>query len=249
MLAIAFEGCACRAAFHAGVAAALARAGVVFRLASGSSSGSLIAAAVATGRAPELPDIWQQLAGRSLFSVRRALWNRSPFDMSHLVRGALRALLGRGDLRSAPAEALASASLVPRFRGVVYSSREEADFVEPLLGSCFVPPFYGRPVRVRGQLLFDGGFTDNLPIEPLVDRGATEIVAVVASPRGVAFKCPNVVRWAPASARARVQVICPLRPLPIGVWDFRRAAVAEALGEGVAAAERFLAQRRALTGC
>src|SRR5580658_3753713 len=54
MLAIAFEGCACRAAFHAGVSAALAEAGMGFALAAGSSSGSLCAAGVAAGRATQM---------------------------------------------------------------------------------------------------------------------------------------------------------------------------------------------------
>src|SRR2546423_1355647 len=43
MLAIAFEGCACRAAFHAGVAAALAERALPIALTAGASSGSLIA--------------------------------------------------------------------------------------------------------------------------------------------------------------------------------------------------------------
>src|SRR6476661_6216244 len=41
MLAVAFEGCACRAAFHAGVAAALAERALPVALTAGASSRSL----------------------------------------------------------------------------------------------------------------------------------------------------------------------------------------------------------------
>jgi NTE family protein len=240
MLAIAFEGCACRAAFHAGVAAALAERGVRFPLAAGASSGSLCAVAVAAERAAELPSVWRGLGGRSIVSLRRVLWNRSLFDMSHLVRNTLRQLLGDGDLRRAPAEALIAATRLRDLRTCFYSTRQEPDTVEPLLGSCFFPVLYGRPVRLRGELLVDGGLTDNLPLEALAARGADEIIAVVTRVDGTAIKTPRRLRWRPASASARVHVIHPRRPLALRSWDFDADRIARAIDEGYAAArERY----------
>ena len=120
MIAIAFEGCACRAAFHAGVAAALDDAGKKFPLAAGSSSGSLIAAGVAAGRASELPSVWRSLAGRRVLQLRHVRVNRSIFDMSRLVRSTLRAQLGDGDLRRAPGEALVTATRLRDLGRVVF---------------------------------------------------------------------------------------------------------------------------------
>jgi NTE family protein len=238
--AIAFEGCACRAAFHAGVAAALADGGLELPLAAGASSGSLIAAGVAAGRARELPSVWRGLAGRRVVSLRRVLHNRSIFDMSHLVRSALRDQLGAADLRDAPGEALITATRLRGLRTRVYSSREEADLLEPLLGSCFFPILYGRTVRVRGELLVDGGLTDNLPLEALVERGATEIIAVVTSPDGFALKHPLKTRWRPQVRGVPVHVIHPRAPLAVGSWDFDPRRIGDAIAEGHAAANAFL---------
>jgi NTE family protein len=239
MLAIAFEGCACRAAFHAGVAAGLADAKVPLALAAGASSGSLCAAGVAAGRAAELPAIWRALAGRSIVSWRRALWNRSPFDMSYLVRQTVRAALDGGDLRRGPGEALIVATRLRDLKSIVYSSREEPDLVDPLLGSCFFPVLYGRPVRVRGEWLLDGGLINNLPIEPLVERGAKDVIAVVTSPDGTALKRPLRARWRPTASGARVHVIHPRRPLAIRSWDLDGDRIAAALDEGFARGREF----------
>jgi predicted acylesterase/phospholipase RssA len=200
---------------------------------------------MAIGRAAELPGVWRSLVGRSIVSLRRVLWNRSIFDMSHMVRTTIRELLGAGDLRSAPAEVLACATKLRRLEPVVFSSRHEVDFVEPLLGSCFLPPLYGRPVRVRGEWLLDGGFTDNLPIGSLLERGAEEIIAVVTSSDGTAIKSPSRLRWRPKANGVRVHVIHPLRPLAIGHWDFRKQHVDAAIAEGMAAGDRFLERRLA----
>jgi NTE family protein len=239
VLGIAFEGCACRAAFHAGVVAGLAEAKVPIALAAGASSGSLCAAGVAAGRAVELPSVWRALGGRSIVSLKRALWNRSIFDMSHLVRHTVREALAGGDLRRGPGEALVVATRLRDLRPIVYSSREEPDLVEPLLGSCFFPVLYGRPVQVRGEWLLDGGLVDNLPIETLVERGADEVIAVVTSPEGTALKTPLRKRWRPRAAGARVHVIHPRAPLEIRSWDLDADRIARALDEGYARGREF----------
>lgn len=234
-LGVAFQGCACRAAFHAGVAEGLAERGVVPRWTAGASSGSLVAAALAAGLGRSLPAMWRSLGGRSVVSLRRTLWNRSPFDMSHIVRTTLRAHLGAGDLREHPTEALVVATRLRGMRRVVFSSRDEPDLVEPLLASCFIPVLYGRPVRVRGELYVDGGATDNLPIEELASRGARDVIAVVASADGVVLKDLRRRRWTPGLHGANLVLVRPRRALAIGSWDFDRDRMERAIEEGHAA--------------
>ncbi|MDB4966360.1 MAG: uncharacterized protein JWN44_2049 [Myxococcales bacterium] len=242
MLAVAFEGCACRAAFHAGVAAALSERALPVALTAGASSGSLIAVALAAGRAAELPSVWRALGGRSIVSWRRFVHNRSPFDMSHLVRSTLEATLGgaTADLRALPIEGLVTATRLRNLRPVVFSTREEPDMVAPMLASCFFPLLYGRVVRVRGQLLVDGGLVDNLPLEALVARGAREIIAVTTRSDGTAAKTPWRRGWRPAADGARVHLIHPRTPLAIGSWDFAPDRIARAIDDGYDAARRFL---------
>ncbi len=240
-----FEGCACRAAFAAGVGAELAVSGVPIALVAGASSGSIIAAGLAAGLGAELPALWEQVGGRSIVSLRRLVRNRSPFDMSTIVGDALRVALGDGDLRARPIEALCTATRLRDLRTLILSSRQEPDFARAVLGSCFFPLLYGRAVRIGGALVLDGGATDNLPVGAVAARGATTILAVVPAADGTARKRAFGPRARPAEAPppgARVITIHPRRPLAIGAWDLDRDRMRAAVADGREAAARALDQ-------
>lgn len=243
-----FEGCGCRAAFYAGVAAELTAAGMKFPVAAGASSGSLCAAAVAAGHAAELPTLWRDISGRSVLSLRRTLHNRSIFDMSTIVRNSIVGLLGDGDLRNAPGEAIAAVTVMPRFTTEFLSSRHEANMINILLGSCFIPGIYGRWITHQRRILFDGGMRNNLPLEAAIAAGATDIICVVSRPSPTANKHPLHRQWrpvAPLGSNARIRVIHPTQPLAVRSWDLNRSNVAAAIAAGRAAAAGFLDRHRA----
>lgn len=244
-LAVVFEGCACRSAFAAGVGAELARAGVPITVVAGASSGSIIATGLAAGLGPELPELWDRVGGRSIVSWRRALHNRSPFDMSTIVRDAVRAAIGDGDLRARPIEALVTATRLRDLRTLVLSSREERDFAQAVLGSCFFPVFYGRTIRLRGDLVVDGGATDNLPIAAAAARGPRTVLAVVPAADGTArvrVFGPRVRPEDLAPPGVRVLTVHPPAPLAIGAWDLDRDRMRAAVAAGRTAAARALDQ-------
>ncbi|MFO0750821.1 MAG: patatin-like phospholipase family protein [Myxococcota bacterium] len=244
MIGLVFEGCVCRAAFHAGVADVLAAEGVPFGIAAGASSGSIVAAALAAGLGRALPELFERFSGRSIVSWRRALHNRSPFDMSTIVRDALRDTLGDGDLREAPLEALCTATRARDFQTLVLSSRDEPDFVTAILGSCFFPILYGRTIRLRGELVIDGGITDNLPLGAVAARGATTLLAVFPAHDGTALSRPlrpRVRPGDPAVGQAlgvKVIAVHPDRPLAVRAWDLDRERVKDAIAAGRRAGER-----------
>jgi NTE family protein len=246
MLGICFQGCACRAAFYAGVVAALNEARVPIQITSGASSGAICAVAVAAGKSKELPDLWRRLADTSVVSWRRLFHNNSPFDMSYIVRKALLDSIESFDLRASPIEALVSATSSRTLKPKIFSSREEPSMLDPAMGSAFFPVLYGRPVQVRGEWLLDGGFTDNLPIEALAKRGATEVIAVVPSHEGIAFKDLSRRRWNPRLPGARLSVIYPREKLALRSWEFARDRMEATIEEGYYQGRKFAAERQAL---
>jgi NTE family protein len=59
---------------------------------------------------------------------------------------------------------------------VIYGQDLSQSVLEGLLASAAIPPWFA-PVEKDGQLIIDGGILCNLPIEPALTLGATEIVA------------------------------------------------------------------------
>ncbi len=227
-------------AFHAGVAGALSDGGVRPDKVSGASSGSVVAGAVAAGLGADLPRLFFRFAGRSIVSLRRLLWNRSLFDMSHLVRHALRDTLGDGDLRQKPVEALVPVTRVPSLTTTVLSSHQERDMVEVILGSCYIPVLYGRPIRLGKDWVLDGGWGDNLPLDALARRGCDDIIAVVVSADGSARRTVSHRGWKPTVDGARLSVIRPSRPLALKSWDLSADRARQAIDDGYAAGRAFL---------
>jgi NTE family protein len=67
---------------------------------------------------------------------------------------------------------------------VIYG-QNQGDFVlEGLLASISVPPWF-MPLQKDGRMIMDGGLVSNLPIEPALQMGATEIIALNLNDRNL----------------------------------------------------------------
>ncbi len=62
-------------------------------------------------------------------------------------------------------------------RPVIYGQNPSDSILEGLLSSIALPPWF-VPFRKNGQLMVDGGALSNLPIEPALQMGATEIISL-----------------------------------------------------------------------
>jgi len=60
---------------------------------------------------------------------------------------------------------------------VIYGEDPRQSILDGLLASIALPPWFA-PVEKNGQYIVDGGAVSNLPIEPALRMGATEIVAL-----------------------------------------------------------------------
>ncbi len=60
---------------------------------------------------------------------------------------------------------------------VIYGQNQCDSILEGLLASIAVPPWF-MPLQKDGRMIIDGGLMSNLPIEPALRMGATEIIAV-----------------------------------------------------------------------
>jgi NTE family protein len=62
-------------------------------------------------------------------------------------------------------------------RTVIYGQDHSQSVLEGLLASTAIPPWFA-PLEKDGEFIIDGGILSNLPIEPALTLGATEIIAL-----------------------------------------------------------------------
>ena len=253
-LAFALGGGGARGALQVGALRALLEAGIKPDLLAGSSIGAVNAVFLAmhgfTSQALDQLNIaWYAAAKADLFPANtawltlRVFFNRiharpyqrlKDFFISQGVSPDLRF----GDLLYSPV-ILVSADL--NNRQPVYYGNDPKQFVlDGLLASTALPPWV-HPIESEGRFLIDGGAVSNLPIEPAIAHGATEVIALELSdpdeidPRSHGFgpflnKYLAVVEARQISlelelAHARkvpVHVVYFKTDSPVPPWDFSR---------------------------
>jgi NTE family protein len=157
--------------------------------------GTSIGAANATGLAlwgvnlagiEILERTWQDAAGASLLDRRlsllflRRMLGRPNTNGSRHIAQFLNAKGITPDLRfdqvSGVRLALVGADLISG-QPVIYGQDPSQSVLEGVLASTALPPWFD-PIEKDGQHIIDGGFLSNLPIEPALTMGATEIIAL-----------------------------------------------------------------------
>jgi NTE family protein len=124
---------------------------------------------------------------------------------------------------------------------VLYGTDPQHPVLDAVLASAALPPWV-PPIEREGQILMDGGVVSNLPIEPAVTQGATEIITLeLADTREIPAEARG---WLPLLSKLRnmaerrqteleLEVAeargVPVRRIllqavsPVAVWDFQRA--------------------------
>ena len=240
MLGLAFEGCAGRAAFHAGVVDRLSAAGLHPGCVAGASSGSIVAALVAGGLTERLPEVWLSAAKQPVFQPRRLFRGRWPFVMSSIVGDAVEEQFGSMRLKDLilPIAIPVTLLTLRGRRRRVLTRADDVTVVEAVLASCFIPGPYSRLVLVDGCPAVDGAWEIRTPVEALRGLGANRVLAVVANPAGeLQLGFPTRECQPPPVGCV---VVSPEQTLSVGAWDMDRRRIEEAIQSGRVAAEQVL---------
>ena len=251
-LAFALGGGGSRGALQAGALRALLQANIQPDLLVGTSIGSVNAIFMAMhGFSPQMLDkldeAWLIVAKANLFPASTA-WLTTQMLLNYVgvypysgikdyfIAQGIRPDLRFGDLPHAPV-ILVSTDL--NGRKPVYYGNDPQDLVlDGLIASAALPPWVS-PIDSGGRMLVDGGMISNLPIEPALAYGATEIIAMgLSNPNEVSETMSGIgntwtkflntiearqIQLELALARARnvpVHIIDLKTLVPVPVYDF-----------------------------
>jgi NTE family protein len=173
-LGLVLSGGGAFAAAHVGVLEVLAERGLSPRIAVGTSSGALVAAAYAAALDPPaieratLEFRWRTIAGWSL----RPRWGLLD---SRVLEDAVRQVLGKDPLIEELPRRFAALATDLRTRRAVLI--DEGPLSVALRSTIAVPGLLA-PMPRRGALLADGGMVDNVPVAAARALGASRVIVV-----------------------------------------------------------------------
>lgn len=216
---LALQGGGALGAFTAGALIRLSKERRMrFVAISGASAGALNGAVFATGLVLDgrrgarraLADFWSDVAASSnamsflltpaLVGIQSNIWSRTLGEnvrqkMTGMGANPLRGLVSKHvniDALTAPGapQLFISATHVSSARPRIFSNKDLS--IDALLASACLPALHGA-VEIDGEAYWDGGFTSNPPIEPLIHSGGRRTILIrlvragaTAAPRSVA---------------------------------------------------------------
>ena len=185
--ALALGGGAVLGAAHVGVLKALTELHIPVTMVSGTSIGAFIASLYAFGKSwKEIRDIafgldWFDFSG--LVLSQYGLLSNKKFG------GIVTELLGHKNIEDALIPLSIVATDIGTGKKVVFT---EGDVAVAVMASSCIPGIF-RPVNYFGALLVDGMLMENVPVSPLVERGAESIICVDLLARHAFQKPDNII--------------------------------------------------------
>ncbi len=270
-MAFVLGGGGARGALQAGALRALIERGILPDLLVGVSAGAVNATFVAIhGLSVETIDrldaAWRSAAEQDLLpsnyiwlTLRSMLRRSWPSPATRIrdffVASGVTPHLRFSDLTGLPKLIIVSSDLNTG-RPVLHGQSPDESVLEALLVSTALPP-WAMPVMKQGHYLMDGAVVSSLPIEPALQAGATEIIALdLSDPRDAVAQINGFdlllsrltygveqrqVDLELDLARARGVPVRYLRltaPVLLPMWDFRRTG--ELIMQGYEVAKRAL---------
>lgn len=268
-LAFVLGGGGARGALQVGALRALLESGYYPDLLVGTSIGAVNASflaihGVSLKTIDTLVEAWYDAAAAELLPpnylwlILRSILNRTTIDPYHRMRDFFLAHGLTPELQFGDISAVRLALVATDLNNgcpLIYGRDPHQLVLEGLLASTALPPWI-RPIELNGHTLMDGGLVSTLPVEPALQLGANEIIALdLIDPRGTTAESLQIgsfmgkliysveqrnsdLEVALAQAkRVPVHRICLRWDEQIPVWDFEHTDALIAHGEAIARQE------------
>ncbi len=172
-IGLALSGGGARGFAHVGAIRAFEANGIHFDFIAGTSAGSLVGAALATGMsAAEIEAMARRLGWRNTM--------RPSFAIAGMLSTEPLARVLRSELPVHRFEDLKipfAAVTYDVVKGEEFVLKDSGDLISAVRASCAVPGLF-VPVRLDGRILVDGGVTSVLPVDIVRSMGADIVISV-----------------------------------------------------------------------
>lgn len=157
---------------HIGVIKALEENEISIDYISGTSSGAMIATLYAFGAS--LGDLEREAEALKKQKLIKAKITKSGIASNALIEKIIKKYAGGAEIEKADIPLSIIATNIENGEKVVI---RRGNAVKAVLASSCLPGLFS-PVEIDGQMMVDGGLTENVPLSPLKDQGAEMIIGV-----------------------------------------------------------------------
>lgn len=182
------EGGSLRCAFTAGVMDALTLLGPLrFERTLGVSAGAMVMASHLAGQYKHFYRVAKELVDDGKFISFRSAWSKEGImNLAHLKAHVMRhAPLDLAGLEEAQSRTHALVVTTHFDSGeAVYVEPRGREWIGALVASATLPMVTRGKVQFRGEWMFDGGYSDPLPLDKAIELGATSMLVVRIRPVG-----------------------------------------------------------------
>jgi NTE family protein len=186
-IGLALGGGAARGLAHVGVLRALTENGIPVDCIAGTSAGSIVAGALASGMpVDEIEAFGRKLRWRD---IGRVTMSRLGVQSNERLEQYLRARLGITKFEELPIPFAAVATDLKTGKAVVM--RDEGDVPFAIRASCTIPGWYVPVLDSHGRQLVDGGLVAVVPSSVARSLGADLVLAVDVNTEGATFIGPS----------------------------------------------------------
>jgi NTE family protein len=165
---LVLSGGGIRGVAHLGIVKAILERGMVLEAISGVSSGALLGAFIAAGYEPD--EVLGIVKEHGLLQMIRPKLNDGLFTMKG-VGQVLKQYFPDDRFERLNIPLIVSCTDLSEGHSDFFT---QGELIRPLLASCSIPILF-EPVTVDGDQLVDGGFLNNLPVEPFLEDDITLI--------------------------------------------------------------------------
>ncbi len=184
--AIVFGGGGAKGAYQIGAVKALLKLKIKYDIITGCSVGSINGAIVAQGDFDLALKLWKTLSTDQILDLKeeeneiniKGAFENSGYDYTNL-KALLKKYINEDKLRKSDIDyglvTVKYPEMTPLY--IFKEDMEDGKIVDYILGSsAFFPAM--KPHKIGDNMYIDGGFSDNLPINMAIEKGADRIIAI-----------------------------------------------------------------------
>ena len=184
-IGLALSGGGARCISHLGVLQLFEEIGLKIESISGSSAGAIAGAFFAAGYAPQ--EIMELIISTKVYKLLRPALSKTGLLILKKTERVFLKYFPDDDFSQLSIPLFVAATDLNRGTTTFFS---RGPLIKPLLASACVPVIF-EPVKIKDASYIDGGILNNLPIEPLQERGH-RIIGLNSNPIGSDFQVTNV---------------------------------------------------------